>query len=252
MRRDELIKRLQEIEKGSAVTTAWGILFVVGFLSAFVGYAWFGLRFVLKTPSRVLGWAFFASLVVCVIAYLVFLMWWAQRQRRKSRLCCPSCNDLYPIGRLVDILSNRCSRCGGQLFELGGESGGEESNEYVAVQALRQEELRRRIQEFNKQFGLRAVGIAIAFCGANFTFAALVFVGYAKAWSAVPRWLLLAAMIALIIAGLKLIFREQRKLIRKYGLYCSHCGYTYDLHSIDDFVTNKCKRCGRALFDFLS
>ena len=166
---------------------------------------------------------------------------------RKFGLYCHYCGNLYRLYRPKDVLLNRCKKCGKPLIEYGNSVGKAIENKSSFMPELNALELRERITKFEKRFYTTALA-SMFFLGALMFVTLFLTLNCAKKWPTPLFKLSYLAVFIILFSIFGIISHLNPKLRKKFGLFCPHCHVFYDLRDVDEFILNKCRKCGTPLF----
>lgn len=188
-----------------------------------------------------------SPLIICGPGLLMILVWPHKAIRRKFGLYCHYCGSLYRMDApkyafLKDVLLNKCEKCGKPIIEYGNSVGKAIENKSSFVPELNALELRERIKKFEKQYYTLVIALMIFLVGAVLGISFL-------SWKyPLARLGCLFALIITLLSICVIGYCLDQKSRKKLGLYCSNCYYFYNLFHEDEFILNKCRRCGKPLF----
>lgn len=213
----------------------------------FIGYFLFICRVKnLEKASLFIFILYLLPLAFLALGYFAIIFWPRKAIRRKFGLYCLYCGNVYrlyvPNSFVKDVLLNRCEKCGKPIIEYGNSAGKAIENESSFAPELDALELRERITKFEKQYYTIIIALIIFLATSVLLFAFF-------SWKyPLARLSCLFALIITLLSILVIGYYLKQKSRKKFGLYCSSCYLFYDLRDVDEFILNKCRKCGTPLF----
>lgn len=213
----------------------------------FIGYAIFLCRVEnLEKASLFIRILSLLPLAFLALGYFAIIFWPRKGTLRRFGLYCHYCGNVYrlyvPNSFVKDVLLNRCEKCGKPIIEYENSAGKAIENESSFAPELNALELRERITKFEKQYYILVIALIV------FLAASILVISFLSWKYPLARLSCLFALIITLISILVIGYYLEQKSRKKFGLYCSSCYLFYDLRDVDEFILNKCRKCGTPLF----
>jgi predicted nucleic acid-binding Zn-ribbon protein len=214
-----------------------------------IGYALFIYVFMkyFENPSHFIRILFSIPLFIFGPGLIIILAWHGEATHRKFGLYCHYCGCVYRLYGPKDVLLNRCKKCGKSIIEYGNSAGEAVENKSSFVPELSALEFRERIKKFEKRFYTTALASTVSL-GALMVLIVILTVECAKRWPTPLFKLSYLAVLIILVSIFGIIFYLNPKLRKRFGLFCPNCHVFYDLRDLDEFILNKCRKCGTPLF----